>query len=117
MPLSLTGRQIDITPALRQLVQRRLARLERKLGDAIVSTQVVLGREKYRYIADLTVHARGDHILHGIGSTVSWSTSLTAAVEKVMRQADRVKGKWQVRKRGAVAARRPVRAARSRPRV
>jgi len=104
MRLLLTGRQIAITPALRKLVNARLAKLERRLGNIIVSVHLVLARERYRYVAELTVHARGDHMLHGVGSTASWSMSLRAAVEKVMQQAQKLKGKWHERQgRGSAA--------------
>jgi ribosome hibernation promoting factor len=99
MRLLLTGRQIDITPSLRKLVDARLAKIERRLGSAVVSAQLVLSREKDRYVAELTVHAKGDHILHGIGTTNGWSTSLTSAVQKVVQQVEKLKGKWQARKR------------------
>jgi len=99
MRLLLTGRQVEISPSLRRLVDARLAKIARRLGGAIVSEQLVLSREKNRYVAELTVHAKGDHILHGIGATNTWSTSLTSAVQKVVQQADTVKGKWQARKR------------------
>ena len=119
MRLVLTGRQVDITPALRRLVEARLAKLERRFGDALVSAQCVLSKEKNRLVAELTVHARQDHILHGIGATASWGTALTAAVQKVVQQAGKVKGKWQERKRSAGSVRTmppaaPVRAPRSR---
>ena len=64
-----------------------------------MSAQVVLSREKNRVVAEVVVHARQDHILNGIGATQTWSTSLTAAVKKVLQQAETVKGKWQERKR------------------
>ena len=64
-----------------------------------MSAHLVLSREKNRYIAELTVHAKGDHMLHGIGNTAGWSTSMTAAVQKVMQQAEKMKGKWEARKR------------------
>jgi putative sigma-54 modulation protein len=99
MRLLLTGRQIDITPSLRKLVDARLAKIERRLGGAVVSAQLVLSREKNRYVAELTVHAKGDHILHGIGTANGWSTALTSTVQKVVQQAEKVKGKWQARKR------------------
>ena len=105
MRLLLTGRQIDITPALRRLVDARLAKLERRFGDALVSVQVVLSREKNRFVAEIIVHARQDHILMGLGATAGWGTSLTAAVQKVIQQADKVKGKWQGRKRAATSVR------------
>jgi ribosome hibernation promoting factor len=105
MRLLLTGRQIEITPQLRKLVDARLGKLERRFGDALVSVQLVLAREKTRYVAELTVHARQDHTLHGIGSTSGWSTSLTSAIQKVLQQAEKLKGKWQGRKRTAAANR------------
>jgi putative sigma-54 modulation protein len=99
MRLLLTGRQLDITPSLRKLVDARLAKVERRLGGAVVSTQLVLSREKNRYVAELIVHAKGDHILHGIGTTQGWGTSLTSAVQKVVQQIETLKGKWRARKR------------------
>jgi ribosomal subunit interface protein len=122
MRLMLTGRQVDITPNLRRLVEARLAKLERRFSEALVSTQVVLSREKNRLVADVVVHARQDHTLKGIGTTQAWGTSLTAAVNKVLQQAETVKGKWQERKRSAASVRTlppaaPVRAPRSRKRA
>jgi ribosomal subunit interface protein len=122
MRVTLTGRQVVITPILNKLVDSRLAKIERRLNDAAVSAQVVLSREKNRFVVELTVHAKQDHILHGLGSSASWSTSLTAAVQKVMQQAETIKGKWQGRKRSAASVRTlppaaPVRAPRSRRRA
>ena len=105
MRLLLTGRQVDITPALRRLVDARLAKLERRFNDALVSVQVVLAREKNRYVAEVIVHARQDHMLTGIGAAATWGTSLTAAVQKVIQQAEKLKGKWQDRKRTAASVR------------
>ena len=103
MRLVLTGRHVDITPHLRKLVDRKLAKLERMFGDAIVSAQVILTREKYRRVAELVVHTRGDHMLHGASDHASWEQSLTGSVEKIVQQGKRVKGKWQERKRHATA--------------
>jgi ribosomal subunit interface protein len=122
MRLLLTGRQVEITPNLRRLVEARLAKLDRRFGEALMSAQVVLWREKNRVVAEVVVHARQDRILAGVGTTHTWSTSLTAAVKKVLQQAETVKGKWQERKRSAVSVRTlplavPVRAPRSRKRA
>ncbi len=122
MRLLLTGRQVTITPNLRRLVEARLAKLERRFGEALISTQVVLSREKKRFVAEVVVHARQDHTLTGVGTTAAWSTSLTAAVRKVLQQAETVKGKWQQRKRSAMSVRTmppaaQVRAPRSRKRA
>ena len=102
MRLVLTGRHVDISPGLRALVNRKLARLERMLGDAIVSAQVVCSRQKDRLEADVTLHMRGDHVLAGKAAGDTWQSVLTVAVDKIGRQGSRVKGKWKERKRRAV---------------
>jgi putative sigma-54 modulation protein len=111
MRLELTGRHVDITPALRRLVDTKLAKLERLLNDSAVSAQAVLTLEKRRRRADITVHARGENFLHGVGHSSTWEVSVGEAIDKIAQQAQRVKGKWQERKRrgrrGAEAALRP----------
>ncbi len=105
MRLVLTGRHVEITPLLRKLVDQGLSKLDRVLNDGIVSAQVVLTLERYRHIVEITLHARGDRRLHGLGDTREWETSLAEAVEKLMGQAHKVKGKWEKRKRRAQSAR------------
>jgi len=99
MRLDLTGRHVDITPPLRRLVAVKLSRLERLLKDGFVSGQVVLAREKHQLRADITLHARGDHFLHGVGSADNWETSIGDAIDKIAQQAQKVKTKWKSRKR------------------
>ena len=127
MRLELTGRHVDITPALRRLVDRKIDKLERLLNDSAVSAQVVLTREKLRHRTEITVHARGEKFLHGVGHSATWEASLSDAIDKITRQAQKVKGKWQERKRrgakpivepsAAPAARRVVAAEVVRPRM
>jgi putative sigma-54 modulation protein len=107
MRLDLTGHNVEITPALRQLLSRKLSRLERVVQDAALSAQVVLTRERYRHVTDLTLHARGERLHFAIGTGPAWAESMSDAVEKVLQQAQRVKGKWTARKRRA-AAREPL---------
>jgi putative sigma-54 modulation protein len=105
MRLELTGRHVEITPDLRKLVEKRLAKLDRILADGIISVQAVLTLEKYRHTSEFTVHTRGDHFLHGLGNTTTWESSITDAIEKITQQLAKVKGKWQERKRRATSAR------------
>lgn len=99
MRLVLTGRHVDITPGLRRLVDRRLARLERHLGSALVSAQVKLTLDKTGHCSDVTVHIRGDHMLSGRAAGPTWTASLATSIEKIENQATRVKGKWDARRR------------------
>jgi putative sigma-54 modulation protein len=105
MRLELTGRHVSITPALRRLVDSKLAKIERLLNDSAVSAQAVLTRERHRHRADITLHARGEKFLHGVGTTPSWETSVCEAIAKISQQAHKVKGKWQGRKRRGDAVR------------
>ena len=90
MQLSLTGRNLDVTPHLRQLVTRRMAKLERLLNDSLISAQVVLSVKKFRHRVDITVHTRGEHVLHGTGDGEGWPVSLKAAMDKIAQQAKTV---------------------------
>ena len=122
MRLVVKGKNLDVTPTLKRLVVARVAKLERRFNDALLSADATLSEEKNRFVVELIVHARQDHTLHGLGATSAWGTSMTAAVQKVLQQAETVKGKWQKRKRGAASVRTlppavSVRAPRSRRRA
>src|SRR3982751_6633693 len=102
MRLELTGRHVDITPALRRLVTGKLSKLERLLNDRAVSAQAVVAREKHSVRADITLHARGEKFLHGVGNADGWETSIGEAIDKISQQAQRVKSKYTERKRRGV---------------
>jgi putative sigma-54 modulation protein len=99
MRLDITGRHVDITPPLRQLIDRRLAKLTRLLNDNVVSAQVILTKEKYRLRTEVIIHARGDNTLRGLGEGNAWPLSLRQAAVKIEQQAQKVKSKWAERKR------------------
>jgi putative sigma-54 modulation protein len=120
MRLELTGRHITITPGIRRLIEQRLAPMLRLLNDSAVSAQVVLTKEKSRVHAEVTLHARGDHFLHGEGSGRDVDTALSVATDKVDRQVRSLKSRWSKGKRQGVSAAkaasatpRPERAARA----
>jgi ribosome hibernation promoting factor len=94
MRLDITGRQVEITPGIRLLITRSLAKIERLLNDRAVSATVVLAKEKYRHITEVMVHAKGDHILSGIGEGNTWPLSVRKAAAKIENQAQKLKSKW-----------------------
>ena len=119
MRLELTGRHVTITPAIRKLVERRLARMARLLNDSIVSVQVVVTREKTRHHVEMTLHARGEHFLHGAATGRDLPVAVGAAAEKLEHQVQKLKSRWTEGKRQGVstakagsAAPRPERAGR-----
>ena len=104
MRLELTGRHIKITPAIRALVEDGLAHALRKLNSSVVSVQVVLTQEKSRVHVDATLHAKGDRFLHGEATGRDPATAVSAVLDKIDRQAQRVKNKWADGKRRGVSA-------------
>ena len=100
MRLMLTGRRLALTPAIREQVQKKLARLERVLNDSAVSAQCVLEPERQGVRCELTVHARGGHMLHGLGRHRQPAGAVGAAVDKVAEQALRLADRWRTRRRG-----------------
>lgn len=105
MRVELTGRQVEISPGLRNLVERKLTKVSRVLNDAGVSVAVVVSKERARNVVELTLHARGERFLHAVARADTWQTAMTQVVAKVMHQTEKVKNVWQERKRRGEAAR------------
>ena len=99
MRVDITGRHLDITPPLRQLIDRSLGRIERLLNDRALSATVILTKEKYRHRTELVVHARGDHLLSGNGEGNGWTLSVRKATAKIEQQARKLKSRWTEAKR------------------
>jgi putative sigma-54 modulation protein len=99
MRLDITGRHVTVTPALRQLITKRLATLERVLNDAAISALVIVTKEKYRHRVEMAIHTRGDHTLSGNAEDTSWPLAIRLASIKIEQQAKKLKGKWDSRKR------------------
>jgi putative sigma-54 modulation protein len=108
MRLTLTGRHVEITPALGRLVEKKMARVVRVLNTRAVSGQVELWPEKFRHVVDVHVHARGGHMLKGRAVATSWDEALSLAVNRVIQQGRTLKGKWQERKREARPVKRTI---------
>lgn len=99
MRLLVTGRHVTVTDAIRREIDRKLERLARLLGDGVVSAQCVIARERSQFVFELTLHARGDHMLHGVGRHQSLATAVTAAVDKVAQQARKLSDRWKTRRK------------------
>jgi putative sigma-54 modulation protein len=111
MKLILTGRHMEVSGAARQQVESKLKRLERLLNDSAISAQCVLWQQRGRVVCELTVHARQDNMLHGIGQHAQLARAVSLAADKVAQQAQRLKDRWKTRRRAGVngaAARVPA---------
>ncbi len=101
MQVNLTGHHIELTDALRDYVNEKLARLERHY-DNITTVQVTLSVEKERQQAACTLHAAGAD-LHADAQDSDMYAAIDALADKLDRQLVKHKEKAQARAQGAGA--------------
>ena len=99
MNVEYTGRQYEVTPAVRKQVEQGLAKLEKILGDNF-DTHVVLTIERHRHIAEITIVVR-DHPIVGIAEANDMSGAIGEALDRIDRQAVKYKSRWRTIKRKA----------------
>jgi putative sigma-54 modulation protein len=97
MRIEITGRQIEVTPALREFASEKLRKLERLL-DGPLDIHVVLAVEKHRHMAEIQVKSR-TAVLSGTEETEDLYASISEVADKLERQALRHKEKVTGRKR------------------
>jgi putative sigma-54 modulation protein len=111
MRLELTARHFSIPEPVRRRAEQRLGRVLRPLNDSALSAQVVVTKEKSRFHAEVTLHARGEHFLHGEVTGRDAQTALNSSIDKIERQVQKLKSKWTERKRQGVSASKAASAA------
>lgn len=99
MQIDYTGRQMEITPAIKEHTEEHLAKLKRILGEQI-KAHVILTVERHRHIAEITVKARW-YAMVGVHETTDMYSSILGALEKIEKQAKKLKAKLKQRKRRA----------------
>jgi len=82
MQISVTFKKIEPSEALKNYVTDRLTKFKRYL-DGPVEAHVVLGLEKFRHLADVTIDSNG-HIIKGREE----NTDMYAAIDLVMDKID-----------------------------
>ncbi|HHO82065.1 MAG TPA: ribosome-associated translation inhibitor RaiA [Halothiobacillus sp.] len=84
MQISITGHHVDLTDALRNYVNEKLARLERHF-DKVIDVHVILTVEKLNQKAEATMHLSGNDI-HAEAVTEDMYASIDSLVDKLDRQ-------------------------------
>lgn len=97
MNVEFTGRQYEVTPAVRKQVEHGLEKLSKILGDTF-DTHVVLSAEKRRHKAEITVLVRASSLV-GIAEASDMTQAVNEAIEKIDRQAVRYRTKNKAKKR------------------
>lgn len=83
MQLNITGHHVDITDAIRNYVNTKMAKLERHF-DNITNVHVVVSVEKHDQKAEATVHISGAELFAD-----STSDDLYTAIDKLIDKLDR----------------------------
>src|ERR1700754_2881434 len=102
MEFEFTGRHMEVTPAIEKLARKELGKLDKVLGSAPMRAHITVTSEKHRKRAEIVVYWR-DSVFTAVGENSDIGQSVTAAAQRVAKQALRLKEKFQTRKRGRAA--------------
>jgi putative sigma-54 modulation protein len=112
MKIEFTGRQTEISSEIQRLAERKLEKVAKMLP-GITRAHVILTAERHRQVAEVSVHSR-QLDLSAVEATPNPRLSVSDAVDKLLRQAQRQREKRRLRK-GAASPRRPGRSEAERP--
>lgn len=93
MNLSLTGRHLEVTPAIREYVMNKMARVTRHF-DNVIDTQVILSIERLNHTAEITMRVRGKDI-HCEAIDENLYAAIDLLADKIDRQVIKYKSKVQ----------------------
>ena len=82
--MQLSGHHVEITPALRSYVEKKLGRIMRHF-DQVIDTHCVLTVEKLEHRAEATLHVRGETI-HALASEGDMYVAIDALASKLERR-------------------------------
>jgi ribosome hibernation promoting factor len=98
MNVEYTGRQFDVTPAIRKQVETGLEKIQKILGTNFEG-HVILSAEKHRQIAEITVTVRNHAPIVGVGEATDMVSAICSALARIDRQAVKYKTRWKSKKR------------------
>jgi putative sigma-54 modulation protein len=99
MNVEFTGRQYEITPAVRKEVETGLAKIRKILGDRF-EAKAILAVEKHRHKAEITINPPKGPLV-GLAQAKDMMMAVSQALDHLEKQAVKYKSKWQSKKRSA----------------
>lgn len=91
MQLNFTGRNIHLTPALKNVTQAKFKRLEKR-GDHIEKVAVIFQVENLTHIAEADFHLKGGHF-HATAKAEDMYRAVDKLIDKLIIQMTRHKEK------------------------
>jgi putative sigma-54 modulation protein len=99
MNVEYTGRQYEVTTAIRKEVETGLVKIRKILGDRF-ETKVILAVEKHRHKAEITISPRNGPLV-GLAQAKDMSIAVNEALDHLEKQAVKYKSRWETKKRTA----------------
>jgi ribosome hibernation promoting factor len=84
MKLTVTGRNIEITDAIHNHLDRKMEKTIQELGEK-ADVHVALSVEKFRHFAEITVKTKG-FTVHGVDETDDLYVAMDNALTKIEKQ-------------------------------
>jgi putative sigma-54 modulation protein len=112
MKIEFTGRQTEISREVRRLAERKLQKVGKVLP-GMTRAHVILTADKHRQVAEVSVHSRNLD-LTAVEESTNPRLSVSSAMDKLLRQAQRQQQKRRDRK-GKSTARRMTAPSPARP--
>ncbi len=98
MKITISAKNTELTDSIKNYVEKKIGRLERKI-DNIISSDVVLRVEKYRHIANVKMNVAGE-ILKAEEASKDMYSSIDIVYEVLEKQIEKLKDKMRSKKRG-----------------
>ena len=96
----IVGRNFEVTPDIRELIESKLGRVEDRLFQDVISVRVMLHVEKYRNTCEILVVAK-DHDAKAVQeSDTSMADAINNAIDHIKRQAQKNREKIRDHHRG-----------------
>ncbi len=99
MQITMSAKNTELTDSIKNYVEKKIGRLERKI-DNIISAEVVLSVEKYRHIANVRLNVSGE-VLKAEESSKDMYSSIDLVYEVLEKQIEKFKDKIRSKKRGS----------------
>ena len=89
MATEISGRNYEIPPDIRDMVEKKLAKIEEKLFDDVIDVRVVLQVEKYRNICEILMAGKEHDVKTVQESDESMQDAVNSAIDHLKRQAQK----------------------------
>ena len=89
MATVITGRNYDVTPDIRALLEKKLAPIQKRLFSDVIDVRCVLQVEKYRNICEILIAGKEHDVKAVQESDDSMQDAINAAIDHLKRQAQK----------------------------